>query len=170
MKYVLVSLAEASKLDFNGVDKLTKTDHLVLMHVKDKKTVPATLKAKLEEAKCVIDFFEIGSTSELPIYIAYFIGYHSGAKHDVVVVTQNKDKIPTKIARDAKIYTSFKSVGTATSSGKTGTSAAATSNKKKKSDEVTVENLMDSLAKGNKDKAKKQLMGMAEQFLKDSLK
>ena len=170
MKYVLVSLAEAPKLDFSGVEKLTKTDHLVLIHVKDKKTVSTALKAKLDDAKCVIDYFEIGAATELTTYLAYFIGYHSGAKHDVVVVTQNKDKIPSKIARDAKIYTSFKSVGTASSSGKTGTSAAATSNKKKKSEEPSMENLMDSLAKGNKDKAKKQLMGMAEQFIKDSLK
>jgi len=170
MKYVLVSLSEASKIDFTGAEKLGKTDHIVFLHVKDKKTVSAALKAKLEEVKCVVDFFEIGSSPELVSYISYFIGYHSGAKHDIVVITQDKSKIPSKIAKDAKIYVSFKSVATASSSGKTGTSAAATSNKKKKSDEAKVDNLMDSLAKGDKEKAKKQLIGLAEQFIKDSIK
>lgn len=170
MKYVLVSLAEASKLDFSGAEKLTKTDHIVFLYVKDKKTVSAALKAKLEDVKCVIDYFEIASTSELTSYLSYFIGYHSGAKHDVIVITQDKSKIPSKIARDAKIYVSFKSVATASSAGKTGTSAAATSNKKKKASETKVENLMDSLAKGDTAKAKKQMMGLAEQFIKDKLK
>lgn len=170
MKYVLVSLSEASKLDFSGAEKLTKTDHIVFLYVSGKKNVSTALKAKLEDVKCVVDYFEIAATSEMVSYISYFIGYHSGAKHDVVVVTQDKSKIPSKIAKDAKIYTSFKSVSNASSSGKTGTSAAATSNKKKKSDEVKVENLMDSLAKGDKDKAKKQIMGLAEQFIKDSIK
>lgn len=169
MKYVLVSLAEAAKLDWSGAEKLSKTDHIVFLHVKDKKTVSAGLKAKLEEVKCVVDYFEIASTSELVSYISYFIGYHSGAKHDVVVVTQDKSRIPSKVARDAKIYVSFKSVAAASSSGKTGTSAAATSNKKKNSSDVKVENLMDSLAKGDKEKAKKQIMGLAEQFIKDKI-
>ena len=172
MKYVLVSLAESSKIDFTGAEKLTKTDHIVFLHVKDKKTVSAALKAKLEDVKCVIDYFEIASASELTNYISYLIGFHAGAKHDVILVTQDKSKIPTKIAKDAKIYVSFKSVVTATSSAKTGSSASSSSSsgKKKKSGEAQMESLMDSLAKGDTEKAKKQMLGLAEQYFKDKLK
>lgn len=171
MKYVLVSLAESSKIDFTGAEKLGKTDHIVFLHVKDKKTVSAALKTKLEDLKCVIDYFEIASASELTSYIAYLIGFHTGAKHDVVVVTQDKSKIPAKIAKDAKIYVSFKSVAAASSSKtSSGSSASTSSGKKKKSTETDVESLMDSLAKGDTEKAKKQMMGLAEQYFKDKLK
>lgn len=170
MKYVLVSLAESSKIDFTGAEKLTKTDHIVFLHVKDKKTVSAALKAKLEDVKCVIDYYEIASASELTNYISYLIGYHAGAKHDVILVTQDKSKIPTKIAKEAKIYVSFKSVATASSSAKTSSSTSSSSGKKKKSGEAQMESLMDSLAKGDTEKAKKQMLGLAEQYFKDKLK
>lgn len=170
MKYVLVSLAESSKIDFTGAEKLAKTDHIVFLHVKDKKNVSAALQSKLDELKCAVDFFEIAAASELVNYISYLIGYHAGAKHDVVLVTQDKSKLPAKIAKDAKIYVSFKSVATASSTGKSGTSAATSSAKKKKSGEKQMESLMDSLAKGDTEKAKKQMMGLAEQYFKDKLK
>ena len=55
MKYVLISLSESSKIDFSGVEKLGKTDHLIFVYVKGKKTLPAGVKASLEDAKAEIE-------------------------------------------------------------------------------------------------------------------
>lgn len=167
MKYVLVSLAEASKIDFAGAEKLSKTDHIVFLHVKGKKTVSAKLKETMEEWKATVDYYEIASTSELWLYVSYMIGYHAGSKHDVFVITGDKTKLPSKIAKDAKVYTSFKSVATNSGTGKTGTSSnASTSKKKKKTSEDQMEDVLTAFAKGDKEKAKEQLVNLAASFLK----
>lgn len=166
MKYVLVSLAEASKLDFAGAEKLTKTDHIVFLHVKGKKTVSAKLQAIMEEWKATVDYYEIASTSELWLYVSYMIGFHAGAKHDVFVVTSDKSKLPSKIAKDAKVYTSFKTVATNSGTGKTGNASNASTSKKKKTSETQMEDVLTAFAKGDKDKAKEQLVNLAASFLK----
>lgn len=166
MKYVLVSLAEASKLDFAGAEKLSKTDHIVFLHVKGKKTVSAKLQTIMEEWKATVDYYEIATTSELWLYVSYMIGFHAGAKHDVFVVTSDKSKLPSKIARDAKVYTSFKTVATNSGTGKTGNASNASTSKKKKTSETQMEDVLTAFAKGDKDKAKEQLVNLAESFLK----
>ena len=166
MKYVLVSLAEASKLDFAGAEKLSKTDHIVFLHVKGKKTVSAKLQAIMEEWKATVDYYEIASTSELWLYVSYMIGFHAGAKHDVFVVTSDKSKLPSKIAKDAKVYTSFKTVATNSGTGKTGNASNASTSKKKKTSETQMEDVLTAFAKGDKDKAKEQLVNLAASFLK----
>lgn len=166
MKYVLVSLAEASKLDFAGAEKLTKTDHIVFLHVKGKKTVSAKLQAIMEEWKATVDYYEIATTSELWLYVSYMIGFHAGAKHDVFVVTSDKSKLPSKIAKDAKVYTSFKTVATNSGTGKTGNASNASTSKKKKTSETQMEDVLTAFAKGDKDKAKEQLVNLAASFLK----
>lgn len=166
MKYVLVSLAEASKLDFAGAEKLSKTDHIVFLHVKGKKTVSAKLQAIMEEWKATVDYYEIATTSELWLYVSYMIGFHAGAKHDVFVVTSDKSKLPSKIAKDAKVYTSFKTVATNSGTGKTGNASNASTSKKKKTSETQMEDVLTAFAKGDKDKAKEQLVNLAASFLK----
>jgi len=166
MKYVLVSLAEASKLDFAGAEKLTKTDHIVFLHVKGKKNVSAKLQAIMEEWKATVDYYEIATTSELWLYVSYMIGFHAGAKHDVFVVTSDKSKLPSKIAKDAKVYTSFKTVATNSGTGKTGNASNASTSKKKKTSETQMEDVLTAFAKGDKDKAKEQLVNLAASFLK----
>jgi len=166
MKYVLVSLAEASKLDFAGAEKLSKTDHIVFLHVKGKKTVSAKLQAIMEEWKATVDYYEMATTSELWLYVSYMIGFHAGAKHDVFVVTSDKSKLPSKIARDAKVYTSFKTVATNSGTGKTGNASNASTSKKKKTSETQMEDVLTAFAKGDKDKAKEQLVNLAASFLK----
>lgn len=154
MKYVIFSLAEAGKLEFAGIEKLGKNDHVVCIHVKGKKTISAALKKTFETVKATIDYVEIGATSELWIQTAYLMGYHVGAKHDVILVTKDKSKLPSKVTKDAKVYTSFKSVGNAASS--------STSNKKDK-DKDDVTGILNSFTSGN---AADGLMQLAQQFLK----
>ncbi len=167
MKYVLVSLSEASKLDFSGAEKLNKTDHIVFLYVKGKKTVSAKMQTAMEEWNATVDFYEVGATSEVWMYVSYLIGYHAGAKHDVFVVTADKSKLPSKIAKDAKVYTSFKTIASNTGTGKTGTASnASTVKKKKKTNEEQMGDVINSFVKGDKDKAKEQLVNLAAQFLK----
>ncbi|MBO4689164.1 MAG: hypothetical protein J5636_11715 [Clostridiales bacterium] len=128
MKYVLISLSESSKIDFSGVEKLGKTDHLVFVYIKGKKTLPAGVKAALEEAKAEIEYFEIGASSEVWLAMSYLIGYHTASKHETIVITGDKSKLPSKIVKDAKVYSALRAVvgGASTSSSK---SAAKTTKK-----------------------------------------
>ncbi len=195
MKVVIMSLAEASKIDFAGAESLNKTDQLIFLYVKGKKTVPASVSEALEEVKAEVSYMEMAATSEYAAYCSYLIGFHTGAKHDVFVVTQDKEKIPKTPAKDAKIYTSFKSIaksdGTSSSTGKKTSSAAKkktsstgkktsssgkktsstakkkTSSKKKK---VDVSDVITSLASGDKEKVKENAAKLLEQALKDTLK
>ena len=133
MKYVLISLSESSKIDFSGVEKLAKTDHLVFVYVKGKKTLPTGVKAALEDLKAEIEYFEIGASAELWLAMSYLIGYHTASKHDTIVITGDKSKLPSKITKDAKVYSAFRAAvggsasGTASSSK---TSAKKTTAKK----------------------------------------
>ncbi|MBR5975291.1 MAG: hypothetical protein IK020_08920 [Clostridiales bacterium] len=133
MKYVLISLSESSKIDFSGVEKLAKTDHLVFVYVKGKKTLPVGVKAALEDLKAEIEYFEIGASAELWLAMSYLIGYHTASKHDTIVITGDKSKLPSKITKDAKVYSAFRAAvggsasGTASSSK---TSAKKTTAKK----------------------------------------
>ncbi len=135
MKYVLISLAECSKLDLSGAEKLSKSDRLLCLYVKGKKTLSAKVKEAFDLIPAEIEYFEIGNTSELWLYMAYLIGVHSQAKHDVYVITEDKSKIPGKIAKEAKVLSSFKTVGGAasSSSAKKTTSKKTTSSSAKKS-------------------------------------
>lgn len=118
MKYVLISLAEAGKLDFTGAERLGKADHLVCVHAKGKKTLSAKLKETFSEISAVIDYFEVGAATEIWMGIAYLIGQHTATTHDVYVLTEDKDKLPSKITKDIKVYSAMKSItgGSATKS------------------------------------------------------
>ncbi|MBR6253955.1 MAG: hypothetical protein IKR22_00845 [Clostridiales bacterium] len=127
MKYVLVSLTESSKIDFSGAEKLLKTDHLVFLYVKGKKTLSAAIKEALEDVKAEIEYVEIASSSELIPMMAFLIGYHAGLKHEVIVITEDKSKFPSKVAKEAKVLGSFRSV----SGSSAGTSSAKKTTAKK---------------------------------------
>ena len=195
MKYVLISLAESTKLDFSGSEKLGKTDHLILLYVKGKKTLSAKIKEQLEDIPAVIEYYEIGATSELWLNMAYLIGVHTASKHDVYVVTEDKDKLPSRIAKEAKIYSAFRSIsGTSakstakstasskkTSASKSSSSKSAASSKKTSSSTKKTSSSKSSTAKKTTKKTAakksngldaadiltKSLTSMAEQFLKN---
>ncbi|MCR5058829.1 MAG: hypothetical protein K6A81_09460 [Clostridiales bacterium] len=115
MKYVLISLSESSKIDFSGSEKLLKSDHLVFLYVKGKKTLPASVKKALEDIKAEIEYFEIASSSELIASISYLIGYHTASKHETIVITEDKSKLPGKVIKDVKVYSAFRSIAGASS-------------------------------------------------------
>ena len=115
MKYVLISLSESSKIDFSGSEKLLKSDHLVFLYVKGKKTLPSSVKKALEDVKAEIEYFEIGSSSELTASMAYLIGYHTASKHETIVITEDKSKLPGKVIKDIKVYSAFRSIAGASS-------------------------------------------------------
>ena len=120
MKYVLISLSESSKLDLSGAEKLGKTDHLVFVHAKGKKTVSAKLKEILSDCTAEVEYFEAGEASDVIPAISYLIGYYTAGKKDVFVLTADKDKLPGKICKDIKVYSAMKSI-----TGGTGKTAAA---------------------------------------------
>lgn len=132
MKYVLISISESSKIDFSGVEKLSKTDHLVFIYVKGKKTLSSSVKAALEDAKAEIEYFEIGAASELWLAMSYLVGFHTASKHETIVLTADKSKLPGRITKDAKVYSAFRSVtgGSAAGSSSTKSSAKKTTAKK----------------------------------------
>lgn len=192
MKYVLISLAESSKLDFSGSEKLGKTDHLILLYVKGKKTLSAKLKEQLEEIPAVIEYYEIGAASELWLNMAYLIGVHTAAKHDVYVITEDKDRLPGKIAKEVKVYSAFRSIAggsasskstakTTASSKKTSASKTSSAKKSSSSTKKTSSSKSSSTKKTTTKKASakksngldvadlltKSLTSMAEQFLKN---
>lgn len=129
MKYVILLLSEASKIDFGGSDKLVKNDHIVLVHVKGKKTIPASLEDVFENIKATVDYFEIAQTSDAWLSVAYLMGYHIASKHDVYVVTKDKTKIPNKLVGDAHIYASFKSIAGASTTTTKKTTSKSTAKK-----------------------------------------
>ena len=131
MKYVILSLTESSKIDFSGCDGLAKTDHIVFVYVKGKKALPAKVASSLEDAKATVDYIEIGAATELWSTVSYLIGFHAASKHEVLVVTSEKGKIPSRVAKDAKILTSFKSFGGSSSSTAKKTTTKKTSTAKK---------------------------------------
>ncbi|MBO4926635.1 MAG: hypothetical protein J5379_00060 [Clostridiales bacterium] len=137
MKYVLFSLSEASKLDFTGAAGLSGSDHLVCVYVKGKKTLSASLKETLDEVKASVDYVEIGAASELWLMVSYLIGFHAASKHEVIVVTADKSKIPSRIAKDAKILSSFKTLGSGTAKASTKTTAKKTTSAKTSSAKKT---------------------------------
>lgn len=133
MKYVLISLSESSKLDLSGAEKLGKTDHLVFVHAKGKKTVSAKLKEILSDCTAEVEYFEAGEASDVIPAISYLIGYYTAGKKDVFVLTADKDKLPVKICKDIKVYSAMKSI-----TGGTGKAAsAAKSAKSSKSSKTT---------------------------------
>ena len=132
MKYVLISLSESSKIDFSGSEKLLKTDHLVFLFVKGKKTLPASVKKALEDVKAEIEYFEIGSASELSASMSYLIGYHTASKHETIVITSDKSKLPSKVIKDIKVYGAFKSIAGTSSSTTASKSTAKKSSTTKK--------------------------------------
>ena len=125
MKYVLISLSESSKLDLSGAEKLGKTDHLVFVHIKGKKTISAELKEILRDCPAEIEYFEAGDASSVIPAISYLIGYYTAGKKDVFVLTADKDKLPGKICKDIKVYSAMKSIA-----GGTGKASAATKSSK----------------------------------------
>lgn len=190
MKYVIVLLSELSKLELGGIEKLTKSDHLALVYVKGKKTIPAACKETMDEVKAVIDYVEVASASDSMMQVAYLMGYHAAAKHDVFVILKDKSKVPTKLVGDAHVYTSFKSIAgattktaatkttakktTASKSTTKKTTAAKSTTKKtttkktttsKKKKETTVVDVIGSWASGDKKKAQEGLADIAGQLL-----
>lgn len=190
MKYVIALLSELSKLELGGIEKLTKSDHLALVYVKGKKTIPAICKEAMDEVKATIDYVEVANTSDSMMQVAYLMGYHAAAKHDVYVVIKDKTKVPTKLIGDAHVYTSFKSIAGASTTKKTTTkktttkktttsksttskaatskstakrSTKTTSSKKKK--ETTVADVIQSWATGDTKKAQEGLADIAGQLL-----
>lgn len=160
MKYVLISLSESSKIDFSGSEKLLKSDHLVFLYVKGKKTIPASVKKALEDIKAEIEYFEIASSSELTASISYLIGYHTASKHETIVITEDKSKLPGKVIKDVKVYSAFRSIAgassktaskstTAKKSASKKTTTKKTASSKKKNDGLDVSDLLESLKKGD---------------------
>lgn len=131
MKYVILSHTESSKIDFSGCDGLSKADHIVFVYVKGKKALPAKVSSSLEDAKTTVDYVEIGAATELWATVSYLIGFHAASKHEVIVVTSEKGKIPSRVAKDAKILTSFNSFGGTSSASSKKTTAKKTSTAKK---------------------------------------
>lgn len=130
MKYVIMLLSEASKIDFAGADKLTKSDHLVILYAKGKKTITVAVQEQLDALKATVDFTEIAQTADAWLHVAYLLGYHVASKHDTYVVTKDKTKVPTKLTADAHIYTGFKTITGATSSSSSSSKKTTTSTKK----------------------------------------
>lgn len=184
MKYAIVLLSEASKLDFAGSEKLTKTDHVVIIYVKGKKTVSAALKETLDGLKATIDYYEIAKSTDAWLSVAYLMGYHAASKHDVYVITADKTKIPNKLVGDAHVYTSFKSIAGSSATTKTSTKSTtkkttkstttkkttakktttkkSTSSKKK---ETTVMDVIGSIASGDTKNIQKGISDLAGQLL-----
>lgn len=119
MKYVMMLLSEASKMDFSGSDKLTKSDSLEIIYVKGKKTISAAVKEQLDAIKATISYTEVASTSDIWLYVAYQLGIQSTTKHDVYFISKDKSKVPSKILGDAHSYVSFKSIGGSASASTT---------------------------------------------------
>ena len=132
MKYVLISLSESSKLDLSGAEKLGKTDHLVFVHAKGKKTVSAKLKEILSACSSEVEYFEAGDAADVIPAISYLIGYYTASKKDVFVLTADKDKLPVKICKDIKVYSAMKSItgGTTKTAAKTSSTKSSTAAKK----------------------------------------
>ena len=194
MKYVIFLLSEASKLDFGGSEKLSKTDHVVIVNVKGKKTISASLQEVLDNMKAEVEFFEVAETADTWMSVTYLMGYHAGCKHDVYVITKDKTKIPNKLVGDAHVYTSFKSFGgttttstakktsatkkTTSSTTKKTTTAKKTTTKTttakkttakkttaKKKEETSVLDVIGSFVSGDTKKAQGGLADLASQFL-----
>lgn len=192
MKYILISLSEAGKLDFLGAEKLGKTDHLICVHAKGKKTLSAKLKETFSEIPATIEYFEAGEVSDIWLGIAYLIGTYTAGKKDVYVLTEDKDKLPSKITKDVKVYTTMKSITGATTTAKKSTTTKKTSTAKKsttakkssstkktttakksttkkkttKKDNVDVDDILKSLKKGDTKKLTKQFSDLAGSFFK----
>ena len=132
MKYLLIFLSESSKIDFSGVEKLSKADHIIFLYVKGKKTLPASVKEALSDAKAEIEYFEVGASSEQWLAMAYLVGYHAASKHEVIVITEDKGKLPSKVTKDVKVYSALRSVtgSSSSSSSKKTTTAKKTAAKK----------------------------------------
>lgn len=187
MKYVIMLLSEASKMDFGGSDKLTKSDALEIIYVKGKKTISAQVQEQLDSIKASITFTEVASAGDVWLYVAYQLGKESATKHDVYLISKDKSKIPSKILGDAHAYVSFKSIATSsaststkktttakkTTAKKTTTDKKATTTKKstsggstgKKKKETTVVDVVTSYMSGDSKKATEGLVDLAGQFL-----
>lgn len=185
MKYVIMLLSEASKMDFGGSDKLTKSDVLEIIYVKGKKTISASVQEQLDAIKASITFTEVASTGDVWLYIAYLLGKESATKHDVYLISKDKSKIPSKILGDAHAYVSFKSIATTSSTStkktttskkstakKTTTTKKSTTTKKNtssgstsKKKETTVVDVVTSYMSGDSKKATEGLVDLAGQFL-----
>ncbi len=126
MKYVIFALSDASKLDFSGADKLTKTDHLICVYAKGKKTISDDLKETFDSLKPEIEFWEAAETADIWMNIAYLIGYYVGAGKDTYAVLKDKSKLPSKVTKEASVYTSFKSVGGSSSSSSSSKKSSST--------------------------------------------
>lgn len=181
MKTVLMTLDAANKQGIAGSEKLTKSDLLILVYVKGKKNISDDLSEAMDSLKAEVEYAQIESNSELNIMFAYLAGFHAAKNHDVFVVTPDKDKISTIVSKNAKVYTSFKSIagagssssssGKSTSSGKKSTTKKTTTKKtttKKSSSKKKEEDLASiftDLASGKLNKEK-----LAEQMLKYATK
>ena len=135
MKIVLFTLSDASKIDFTGIDKLTKNDLVICLYVKGKKNISDDLSELLSSIKAESEFYEVAETADLYMNMAYLIGYYSGLKKDTYAVLKDKSKLPSKITKDIKVYTSFKSVASSEGSGKS--TKKSTSSKSSKSTKKT---------------------------------
>lgn len=187
MKYVIMLLSEASKMDFSGADKLTKSDALEIIYVKGKKTISAAVKEVLDSIKATITYTEVASTSDIWLYVSYQLGIQSTTKHDVYLISKDKTKIPSKVLGDAHAYVSFKSLsGTSSSSSssskkttttkktttKKSTTKKTTTTKKntsssssKKKNETSVLDVVTSYMSGDTKSGQKGLADLAGQFL-----
>ena len=157
MKYVLISLAESSKIDFSGAEKLSKTDHIIFVYVKGKKTLSASVKEALEEVKAEVEYFEIAAASELSCAISYLIGYHTASKHEVILIAGDKSKYPGKVIKEIKVYSAFRAAvgGTSSTSTAKKTTAKKSTTAKKTSSTKTTAAKKTSTAKKSTSTAKK---------------
>lgn len=173
MKYVIMLLSEASKIDFSGSDKLTKSDVLEIIYVKGKKNISDALKEKLDSIKASITYTEVASSGDTWLYVAYQLGIQSTTKHDVYLISKDKSKVPTKVLGEAHAYVSFKSIGSSatststkkTTSKKTTTKKPATKKPTTKKKETSVMDVVTSYMSGDSKKAQEGLVDLAGQLL-----
>lgn len=169
MKYVIMLLSEASKIDFSGSEKLTKSDILEIIYVKGKKTISDAVKEKLDSIKATITYTEVAAAGDVWLYVAYQLGKESATKHDVYLISKDKSKIPSKVLGDAHAYVSFKSLGSSSTSksttAKKTTTTKKTTSKSKKKEETSVIDVVASYMSGDSKKAQEGLVDFAEQFL-----
>ena len=190
MKTVIIMLDMANKSGIAGAQKLAKTDELIMLYVKGKKTVSANLKEELADVKATVSYVEIAATADYNTVCAYYVGYHVGKGHDVYVIAADKSKVKSVISKNAKVYTGFGSITGTVGSGKTGTAAKPkktgtakktttakkkTTTKKKtssKKDADDISDILTSLAGGkiDTDKITDTVMKVAKKKLKESLK
>ncbi len=138
MKVVIITVDDAKKTGLGGAEKLAKNDYLILMSAKNKTEMPAVVKEALEAVKAEVEYVKLEANQDVTAAYAYYAGFHNGRGHQTFIVAPDKTKLPSVVAKQVKIYTSFASVlkaesSTTRTSNTTKTSTKASSSNKNSS-------------------------------------